>query len=470
MSEDNRRDEINFILGDEKDHNISNVGSEKTAGDDRVVQEAFKREEIYTRPKNQTLEEDSFEERPHTWDRPKEHHGKIKEMPKKSHNGWTKFLIAVVIISLLGGGMAGAGYYLAERYFLQRPIQMGNNYSETNTIINNTKEIAAFYDGTEKTVVSIAEEVGGSIVGITTKVRYRDWFNNLQTSEGAGSGIIFKKDAESIYILTNNHVVDDADELMVEFYEDQLVEATLVGTDQATDIGVIKVTIAGMDQNLAAKIKPVVFGNSENIKVGETAIAIGNPLGYKNTVTVGVISALDRKLDDANVLSLIQTDAAINPGNSGGALVNSRGEVIGMNTIKISDTQVEGIGFALPINEIKPIIDDLIAYGFVSKPVLGIAGRDIDEELSQLYELPIGVVIMGVYEGSGAQRVGIKRGDVIIGVDDIRIESIKELTDYLSSHEVNDIVKIKLIRDGKERIEYDVKLTDKSELGNLISQ
>lgn len=470
MSEDNRRDEINFVLGNEKDNETSDVSSEETMGDDRVVQEAYKRERIYTGPMTQTPELNGFEERPHTWDRPKEKNTETKDSHKNNKNGWTKFLVAIVIISLLGGGMAGAGYYLAESYFSQRPIQIGNNYSETNTVINNAEEIAAFYDGAEKTVVSIAEEVGGSIVGITTKVSYRDWFNNLRTSEGAGSGIVFKKDTESIYILTNNHVVDAADELMVEFYEDQLVEAKLVGADEATDIGVIKVNIADIDQNLANKIRPVVFGNSDNIKVGETAIAIGNPLGYKNTVTVGVISALDRKLDDANVLSLIQTDAAINPGNSGGALVNSRGEVIGMNTIKISDTQVEGIGFALPINEIKPIIDDLIAYGFVSKPVLGIAGRDIDEELSKLYELPIGVVIMGVYEGSGAHRVGIKRGDVIIGVDDLHIESIKELTDYLSDHQVNDSVKVKLIRDGKEKIEYDVKLTDKSELGNLITQ
>lgn len=417
--------------------------------DERKVPEAFKRESIYH----------ALEEATHTWEQPQT----IPPKKKSGHKAWTRFLVAIVVISLVGGTAAGAGYFLAERYFAGNPVNSGN-YIERSTEIDNIKEIAAFYDGTEKSIVSIAEEVGQSIVGITTRVSYRDWFNNVQTLDGAGSGIIFKEDDDAIYILTNNHVVDSADELLVEFTDDVLVSATLVGTDEATDIGVIKVDKATLDPSFASTIHPVVFGNSELIKVGETAIAIGNPLGYKNTVTVGVISALDRKLDDANVLSLIQTDAAINPGNSGGALVNSRGEVIGMNTIKIADTQVEGIGFALPINEIKPIIDDLLAYGYVSRPVLGISGRNIDEELSELYELPIGVIVMGVYKDSAADRVGMQRGDVIIAIDDVHVNTIEELTQYLSDFEVGDSVQVKVIRDGKEKIEFKVTLTDKNQL------
>ena len=420
--------------------------------DERRVPEEFKRESIYH----------EVEESPHTWEQPQS--PPIKK--KKSHRGWTRFLVAIVIVSLLGGSAAGAGYYLAEQYFAgHQPIV--RNYIEANTSIDNSKEIAAFYDGTEKTIVSIAEEVGQSVVSITTKVSYRDWFNNVRTMDGAGSGIIFKEDDQYIYILTNNHVVDSADELLVEFTEDMLVDANLVGADEATDIGVIKVAKEAIDPEFEKGIKPVVFGNSEAIKVGETAIAIGNPLGYKNTVTVGVISALDRKLDDANVLSLIQTDAAINPGNSGGALVNSRGEVIGMNTIKIADTQVEGIGFALPINEIKPIIDDLLAYGHVSRPVLGISGRNIDEELSELYELPIGVIVMGVYKDSAADRAGLIRGDVIIAIDDYHVNSIEELSNYLLQYEVGDTVLVKAVRDGKEKMEFKVKLTDKNKLREL---
>lgn len=462
MKDEKITGEVNFVLKDNDEHTDADLVDERVESqysDSEQEDEQKEREkEIVTEaPLTETPE---LNERPHTWDRPKE------ETPKGKSNreGWTRFLVAIVILSLVGGGAAGVGYYIAESYLRGNPIGAGTNYFQANTELDNTKEIAAFYDGTEKSIVSISEEVGSSIVGITTKISYRDWFNNVRTSEGAGSGIIFKRDAEAIFILTNNHVVDEADELLVEFSEDMLVKAQLVGTDEATDIGVIKVLIENLDADMKDKVKPVVFGNSDAIKVGESAIAIGNPLGYKNTVTVGVISALDRKLDDANILSLIQTDAAINPGNSGGALVNSRGEVIGMNTIKISDTQVEGIGFALPINEVKPIIDDLILYGYVSKPVLGIAGRDIDEELSELYELPIGIVVMGVYKDSAAESAGIKRGDVIIGINDVQMNTIRELTDYLSTYTVGDTVTVKIVRDGKEKIEYDVKLIDKRQL------
>lgn len=445
MKDDRSNGDVNFVMNDmEEEVEIKSNYSE--------VSEAYKVEDVY-------------DEQSHTWDRPKPKVTKKRDYKQ----GWTKFLVGIVIISLIGGGSAGVGYYWVESYFGSASENYINNYQQFNTSLDNTEEIAAFYDGSEKSVISIAEELGSSIVGITTKISYRDWFNNIRTSEGAGSGIIFKVDNEYAYILTNNHVVDAADELLIEFGEDKLVDAILVGTDEATDIGVVKVALSEVEGILLKEIKPVVFGNSDNIKVGETAIAIGNPLGYNNTVTVGVISALDRKLDDANVLSLIQTDAAINPGNSGGALVNSRGEVIGMNTIKIADTQVEGIGFALPINEIKPIIDDLLEFGYVSKPVLGIAGRDIDEEMSELYELPIGVVVMGVYEGSAAERAGLKRGDVIISINDVHINTIKQLSEYLSNFEVGDTVRIKAVRDGSEKIEFKVKLTDKSQLKNLIT-
>ncbi|MGB3368654.1 MAG: trypsin-like peptidase domain-containing protein, partial [Acidaminobacteraceae bacterium] len=212
----------------------------------------------------------------------------------------------------------------------------------------------------------------------------------------------------------------------------------------------------------------VVFGDSSSIKVGETAIAIGNPLGYKNTITVGVISALDRNLGATNSLNLIQTDAAINPGNSGGALVNIRGEVIGMNTIKISDTKVEGIGFALPVNEIKAIVDELLEFGYVLKPVLGIAGRYIDEELSKLYDLPMGILVLGVYKDSGADRIGIKRGDLVVAINDTSVTSIKELSDYLTNYKSGDIVDVKVLREGSEEKIFRLKLVDRSELKELI--
>lgn len=376
----------------------------------------------------------------------------------KKKNGWGKFIVGILILAIVGGSASGVSYFMIERYFDQ------NNNVEMKASTSSTE----FYDGSEKSIVDIADEVGASIVGITTKVSYRDWLNNLRTAEGAGSGIIFKIDTDFVYILTNNHVVDDADELLVEFNEDMLVEATMVGTDADTDIGLIKVALKNIDTESAGRLKAVVFGDSDSIRVGETVITIGNPLGYKNTITVGVVSALDRNLGATNSLNLIQTDAAINPGNSGGALVNTRGEVIGMNTIKISDTKVEGIGFALPLNEVKPIVDELLAYGYVSKPVLGVAGRSIDEELSKLYDLPMGILVLGIYKDSGADRIGIERGDLIISVNENSVNSIRELSNYLSDYKSGDIVDVKVLREGSEEMIFKLKLTDRSELKELI--
>jgi len=383
----------------------------------------------------------------------------VRRTDGKTKKGWSKFLVVILILSIVGGSSAGVSYFMLEKYFNQN----GYGIKSSERYSNST-----FYDGTEKSIVEIADEVGGSIVGITTKVSYRDWLNNLRTVEGAGSGIIFKIDTDFVYILTNNHVVDDADELLVEFNEDMLVEATIVGSDADTDVGVIKVALEKIDSGSAGKLKPVVLGDSDSIKVGETAITIGNPLGYKNTITVGVISALDRNLGSTNSLNLIQTDAAINPGNSGGALVNTRGEVIGMNTIKIADTKVEGIGFALPVNDVKPIVDELLTYGYISKPVLGIAGRSIDEELSKLYDLPIGILVLGIYKDSGADLIGIERGDLIVAINDISVNSINELSNYLSSYKSGDIVDVKVMRKGSQVMIFKLKLNDRSELKDLI--
>jgi serine protease Do len=309
--------------------------------------------------------------------------------------------------------------------------------------------------------VEIVEEVGPSTVAITTRVAYRDWTNNVFYSPGGGSGVIFKIDADRIYILTNNHVIDEAEELSVEFHgTDHMAQAKVVGSDASTDLGVIAVAKSELTDAELAELSPVRFGDSDALKVGEPAIAIGSPLGYNNTVTVGVISALNRVLDGANDLALIQTDAAINPGNSGGALVNNRGEVIGINTVKIADTAVEGIGFAIPINSAKPIIDELIEKGYVSRPYLGIYGRNINEELGELYELPIGVYVSDAIDGEGAARAGIQSGDVIIGIDDQRIETLEDLSGALADKKVGDRVAVKVIRNQTEKRTFEVTLGD----------
>ena len=436
-------DEINFVVVEEED------SAEK---------ENTKSEELETNENNstETLELKVTENVGGDNNNPKQNNSNNK----KKNNGFFKFIALALIITMVGGASIGGGYYMAESYFGKN--MTGPAYYEASSTVPENASTLVDYNGNEKSVVQIAQDVGPSIVGITTKVLYRDWFNNVRSSEGAGSGIIFKVDDDYIYVLTNSHVVDGANELLVEITADKLIPAEVVGIDKDTDIGVIKVEKESIPKDYINSIKPVVFGDSDNIKVGEIAIAIGNPLGYNNTVTVGVISALDRKISDANVLSLIQTDAAINPGNSGGALVNGRGEVIGINTIKISDMKVEGIGFALPISGVKPIIEDILKYGYVSRPILGIAGRNVDEELSKTYEIPVGIVVVGVYQNSSAEKIGLQKGDVIISFDDKKVNTVEELSEILENHEVGDVVPIKYVRNGTEKIETKIKLMDKN--------
>lgn len=215
-----------------------------------------------------------------------------------------------------------------------------------------------------------------------------------------------------------------------------------------------------MKAETAKIIKPAVFGNSDVLKVGQTAVAIGNPLGYNNTVTVGVISALDRELKGQNSLKLIQTDAAINPGNSGGALVNGSGEVIGINSIKIANEEVEGIGFAIPINAIKPLIEEILTKGYISRPYLGIYGQDISSETAKAYEIPVGVLVRNVVEGSGAQQGGMKAGDIIISINDTRINSMTDIGSTLAKLKVGESVKVKVVRNQSQNLTLTIKLQD----------
>jgi serine protease Do len=301
--------------------------------------------------------------------------------------------------------------------------------------------------------------VGPSIVSITSTVVYRDFFNVERTGTGSGSGVIYGVSADAVDILTNEHVIADAREVIVQLKADMYYKAEIIGKDKSTDLAIIRVSAKDVPSEVLSQIKAARFGDSDQIRVGETAIAIGNPLGYNNTVTVGVISAVDREIKDKNSLKLIQTDAAINPGNSGGALVNTRGEVIGINTIKISDTQVEGIGFAIPSNSVVPVVNELASKGFVSRPYLGIYGAEISPEAAEAYDIPVGILVRGVIEGSGAEQAGLKAEDVIIEVDDKRIENMTQLSDILMAHEIGDVVRVRVVRSGST-LELNVTLMD----------
>ena len=302
-------------------------------------------------------------------------------------------------------------------------------------------------------VVQVAKNVGPAVVGITNKAvvneSYFDFFrgSNVEIpreTEGVGSGVVFRKDG---YIVTNNHVVAGAKELIVSLSDGNTLTGELVGADELTDIAVVKVQ--------ADNLPFAKFGNSDEIMVGEPAIAIGNPLGleFQGSVTVGVVSALNRTLEIADkTVKLIQTDAAINPGNSGGALLNYDGEVIGINSAKLATTGVEGMGFAIPINTVQTIIDELIEKGYVARPYLGVTIFDKQTAARYGYQLTIdkGVYVFQIYIGCPADRAGLQRGDVILSVEGKEVNSVAEVRAEIMAKKIGDTIKVTYDRDGKE--------------------
>ena len=306
---------------------------------------------------------------------------------------------------------------------------------------------------------AIAAKVQPSVVGIKVEYSVNSFFNQKGSATASGSGIIITEDG---YILTNNHIVDTssnssfytvskATSIKVYLYGDSTAyDAKIIGTDSLTDLAVIKIDKTGLP---AAEL-----GDSDTVKVGSFAMAIGNPLGLDNSVTLGTVSAVNREVTDTDgkKFVLIQTDAAINSGNSGGALVNSYGQVIGINTLKLSGDGVEGIGFAIPINSTKDIYTQLINDGKVKRPYLGIGCIDIDEQKSEYYNLPIGIYISEVEDFSAAQKAGLKPGDVIIAVDGTTVTTRDELDEIKYSHSIGDKITLKINREGKE---MDIELT-----------
>lgn len=292
--------------------------------------------------------------------------------------------------------------------------------------------------------VRVAESVGPTVVGITNKAVARDWFNNPVETEGVGSGVIFRKDG---YIVTNNHVISGAKELIVSLADGRSLKGKLIGADELTDIAVVKVD--------ADDLPTATFGDSDDVVVGEPAIAIGNPMGleFQGSVTAGVISALNRTLEISDKrVKLLQTDAAISPGNSGGALVNADGMIIGINSAKLAASGVEGMGFAIPINTVQSIINELMDKGYVARPYLGVSVFDKPTAARYGYQLNIekGVYVFRVTLGAPAERAGIQRGDIILKLDGRDVNSVTEVRNIVGEHKVGDTVTVVYDRDGHE--------------------
>ena len=289
------------------------------------------------------------------------------------------------------------------------------------------------------------------------------------TSEAtaSGSGIIISEDG---YIVTNNHVVEGSIELKVTFADKETVKATVKGNDPGTDLAVITVKLSDMKKSTMEAIKVAVIGDSDKCKVGESVIAIGNALGYGQSVTTGVVSAMDRSVTVENISNtLMQTDAAINPGNSGGALLNSKGEVIGINSAKYSDTEVEGIGYAIPISDAQPIIEAIITRETVEeseKGYLGIYGSDITEDFSSVYNMPVGVYISELVRGGAAEKAGLVEGDIITSIEGFEVKTMTELQSQLQYYKAGKEVEIKAqVKEGGKYVEktFKVKLQKNNE-------
>ena len=392
---------------------------------------------------------------------------------KNNGNGFGKtillpFISGVVGCSVVIGTCFGVPS-IKEKLIGDTTVEASINHTGGEGTTSNLISLSNY----SNTAVYAANKILPSIVGI--EVSFTATSNSFfglgqpvtSTATATGSGIIISEDG---YIVTNNHVVSGSSSSSYSYYElseatsvkvklnsntygdDAIFDAKIVGKDSQTDLAVLKIEKTGLT---AAE-----FADSDEAVVGEFAMAVGSPLGLDTTVTTGIISAVNREVvSDGTKYICIQTDAAINSGNSGGALVNSEGKVIGINTLKLSGSDVEGIGFAIPINSTLDIIDELIEHNKVIRPYIGITGQDLDEETAKKNNLVVGIYVKDVESFSPAEKAGFKIGDVIIKADGKDIKTMDELNEIKNSHKVDDTMSITVNRDGEEK-ELSVKLAE----------
>ena len=411
--------------------------------------------------------------------KPQEPQKKVKNRkPKKNSNhgksGIGKKAASLVAAAVVFGLVAGA-VFQGVRYGSDKLLNKNGSAAATTTeqsadasTENNAPQLKqASSDGATNTVydvASVAQKVMPSIVSITGTyvTTYDYWFNSYQQeSTGAGSGIIIGKDDKYLYLATNYHVVQNAKSLSVTFVDDKSADATVKGYVENNDIAVVTVKLSDISDDTLNEIKEIQVGSSEDLSVGDPCVAIGNALGYGQSVTVGYISALNREISASDeTVKVLQTDAAINPGNSGGALVNMNGELIGINTAKYSDTSVEGMGYALPISDVQDIINDLIAGKNVSndgttsgQAYLGISAQTITSQYSQLLNMPEGVYISSVEQGSAAEECGLQSGDIICSLDGEDIADMDTFHDRIVACKPGDKVTIVYYRNNNGNYE-----------------
>lgn len=384
--------------------------------------------------------------------------GRTSEPPKKkSGKGWKTAVSLVLSVGILGGSIAGTAAivnnswekkatqmeasFTAQMKQLQEQIN-GINTSGGNSVSGNPVSTSGMtpsqvYEQNVKSVVAISNQ------GTT------NYFGQVTETASSGTGFILSEDG---YVVTNYHVVEGADTLSVLTYDGTEYSAKLVGYEENNDLAVLKIEATGLPA--------VVIGSSDDLIVGDMVVAIGNPLGeLTSTQTVGYISAKNRDVstDGSTTINMMQTDAAINPGNSGGPLFNMNGEVVGITTAKYSGTTnsgatIEGIGFAIPIDDVIGMIDDLVDYGYVTGAYLGVTVINMDEDTAALYGLPVGVSVRSVDTGSCAEKAGMQVGDIIVGLGDMTVENYSELSRALRKFKAGDTTTITVLRNGQEKV------------------
>lgn len=371
-----------------------------------------------------------------------------KNGSKNNKNGMGKKAAKLVASAAVFGLVAGAcfvGVSVAKDKLYPSTADRIETTSGTTSAKSETSSSGS--SSSSSNVASVVNEVMPSVVSITSTIQSSNYYGfGTQESEGAGSGFIVAKTKDNLMIATNNHVVSDATSLTVGFADDTTAKATVVGTDSSADLAVISVKIKDIKDSTASKIKVATLGSSDDLKVGEEVVAIGNALGYGQSVTTGVVSAKNREVSLTDgTMNLLQTDAAINPGNSGGVLINMDGQVVGINNAKLEDTSVEGMGYAIPITTAKTILTDLMNANSVSTKdaaFLGVVGRDINESYSSALGIPSGIYVSQVVSGSPAEKAGISAGDVITKFEGNNVSTMSGLKEKLALKKANTKVKI----------------------------
>ena len=368
--------------------------------------------------------------------------------PPKKKKGFAAKFVAVGLVCAIAGGLAGGAGAMA--------LKSSGFFGSSTTVYEGSRPTAAVslanVDG--KTVLT-AEQIYAAnldcVVGVNGDVTTNVWGQTVRNAV-SGSGFVISSDG---YILTNYHVIDGVSDIKVTFADGSSYDAVVVGGEEENDIAVLKIEAAGLHA--------VTLGDSDALAVGESVYAIGNPLGLNGTVTAGIISAVDREIQvGSSNMVLLQTDASINPGNSGGALLNEYGQVIGVNSAKISSEDSEGLGFAIPSNTVGPIVEELIDKGYVSgRPLTGISGRNVSALAAAFYNIPQGILVDQVAPESDAAAKGLAAGDVIIGVDDIRVENISDACTLRDEHKAGDTMKLTFYRQGSTR-EINIRLMEET--------